>query len=223
MDVKESARRYFSRRTKAAPAGVWGRPNALLRGSIAWLVERNVPALVICDLIGVQTTSYRRWRNESTWPSHGRGYALCLLVAALRGHDWRRRGPAEYLAGYRANVRWRHENFVTRWPWVIDDLLSRGYRLSELVEHTGAGRGALTYMRRGATYPHFAIGEILLDMWLRASVGDPTLKLPASKHPGRMPDPNGYPPRPAEGYVPLMPLIARVPGSTRPVAEPEDL
>ena len=219
----DSTRRYFSRRIKAAPAGVWARPNALLRGSIAWLTERNVPAQTVCSLIGVQPTSYRRWKNESTWPSHGRGYALCLLVRALKARDWRRQGPAEFLSTYAAFARWRHESFVTRWPWVIEDLCSRGYRLTEIAETTGASKGALTYMRRGATYPHFGIGELMLDMRARANVGDPTLRLPASAHPGRMPDPNGYPPRPSGGYEVLCPLISLVPGSTRPVAEPEDL
>ena len=222
-DTATSTRRYLSRRIKAAPAGVWARPNALLRGSIAWLTERAVPAQTVCTLIGVQPTSYRRWKNESTWPSHSRGYALCLLVQALRGRDWRKVGPAEFLAGYSAFARWRHESFVTRWPWVIEDLCGQGYRLNEIAGLTGASKGALTYMRRGATYPHFAIGELLLDMLVRASVDDPTLPLPASKHPGRMPDPNGYPPRPSEPYTVLEPLIARVRGSTRPVAAPEDL
>lgn len=198
-------------------------PNALLRGSIAWLVERNVYTQTVCELIGVQPTTFRRWRNESTWPSHGRGYALCLLVRSLRGRDWRKEGPAEFLAGYRANVRWRHENFTTRWPWVIDDLLSRGYRLHEMAGYAGTGKSALTYMRRGATYPHFAIGELLLDMWARAKVDDPTMELPASKHPGRMPDPTSYPLAPVGWEPGLLPLIARAPGSTRPVVEPEDL
>ena len=225
--------RYFERRHKAAPHQVWARPNHALRGAVEWLAERNVPKTHVSRIIGTCVTSYNRWNKISVWPTHSRGYALCLLVKALRAEKWPVRAAnreplsvAEYVRDY-PGTDFEHQRFCLGLQWlrVVDHLLRDGYTLAELSALTGTTRSAMTYICRAAQWPRFAVGELLLDLYWRSKDGDPTRILPASTEPGRMPDRStciieGVPHEP---FSVLRPVIAAMPNSTRLVDVEPDL
>ena len=221
----DTTRRYFDKRNKAAPSAVWARPSTVLRGSVEWLAAHHVAKTHLKRLVGFAITTYNRWHRLSVWPTHSRGYALCLLVKALKAERWpmKRDGaflsPAAFVAHYEDEESFQYTRFELglQWLQVLDKLVAEGYTLTELAALTGATPSSLTYIARGAQWPRFAVGELLLDLYWQVRDDDPTRIRPANANPGRVPARSSFmlDELPDMPFTVMRPVVYKRPGSHR--------
>ena len=121
------------------------------------------------------------------------------------------------VVGDEASFRYTRFELGLQWLQVINRLLTDGYTLTELAALTGAAPNSMTYIARGAQWPRFAVGELLLDLYWQLRDDDPTRIFPANAVPGRVPARSSFLMQelPDMPFSVLRPVVAKKPGATR--------